>query len=57
MTIGRDGALIDLRIDNSSGWPLIDEAEMAAIRRAMPLPPVPAGMRGDPVVLVLPMNY
>ncbi len=57
VTIGRDGALIDLRIDNSSGWPLIDEAEMAAIRRAMPLPPVPAGMRGDPVVLVLPMNY
>ncbi len=57
VTINRDGGLVDLRIDNSSGWPLIDNAEMAAIRRAMPLPPVPAGMRGDPVVLVLPMNY
>ncbi len=57
VTIGRDGGLIDLRIDNSSGWPLIDNAELAAIRRALPLPPVPAGMRGDPVVLVLPMTY
>lgn len=57
VTINRDGGLIDLRLDRSSGWPLLDNAEMAAIRRAMPLPPVPAGMRGDPVVLVLPMNY
>lgn len=57
VTISRSGELLDLRLDRSSGWPLIDNAEMAAIRRAMPLPPVPAGMRGDPIVLVLPMNY
>ncbi len=57
VTINRAGELLDIRLDRSSGWPLIDNAEMAAIRRAMPLPPVPAGMRGDPVVLVLPMNY
>ncbi len=57
VTINRSGELLDIRLDRSSGWPLIDNAEMAAIRRAMPLPPVPAGMRGDPVVLVLPMNY
>lgn len=57
VTINRAGELLDIRLDRSSGWPLIDAAEMAAIRRAMPLPPVPDGMRGDPVVLVLPMNY
>lgn len=57
VTISRSGELLDIRLDRSSGWPLIDNAEMAAIRRAMPLPPVPAGMRGDPIVLVLPMNY
>ena len=57
VTISRAGELLDIRLDRSSGWPLIDSAEMAAIRRAMPLPPVPDGMRGDPVVLVLPMNY
>jgi protein TonB len=57
VTINRAGELLDIRLDRSSGWPLIDNAEMAAIRRAMPLPPVPTGMRGDPIVLVLPMNY
>ena len=57
VTINRSGELLDIRLDRSSGWPLIDNAEIAAIRRAMPLPPVPDGMRGDPVVLVLPMNY
>ena len=57
VTISRAGELLDIRLDRSSGWPLIDDAEMSAIRRAMPLPPVPAGMRGDPIVLVLPMNY
>lgn len=57
VTINRAGELLDIRLDRSSGWPLIDSAEIAAIRRAMPLPPVPDGMRGDPVVLVLPMNY
>jgi protein TonB len=57
VTINRAGELLDIRLDHSSGWPLIDNAEMAAIRRAMPFPPVPDGMRGDPVVLVLPMNY
>lgn len=57
VTINRSGELLDMRLDRSSGWPLLDNAEMAAIRRAMPLPPVPADMRGDPIVLVLPMNY
>ena len=57
VTINRAGGLVNLKIENSSGSSLIDNAEMDAIRRAMPLPPVPAGLPGDPVVLVLPMNY
>jgi periplasmic protein TonB len=57
VTINRDGQLIDVRIDRSSGWPAIDDAEITAIRQAMPLPPVPSGMPGDPIVLILPMNY
>lgn len=57
VTINRSGQLVDARIERSSGWPVIDAAELAAIRRAMPLPPVPNGMPGDPIVLILPMNY
>jgi len=57
VTIGRDGGLIDARIDSSSGWPAIDSAELDAIRKASPYPPVPTDMPGDPVILILRMNY
>jgi protein TonB len=57
VTLGRDGGLIDARIDTSSGWPLLDQAELEAIRRGAPFPPVPANMPGDPVILILRMNY
>ena len=57
VTITRDGGLIDVRIDTSSGVPVIDQAELEAIRKAAPFPPVPSDMPGDPVILVLPMTY
>lgn len=57
VTINRDGGLIDARIDTSSGWPVIDSAELDAIRKAAPFPPVPSDMPGDPVILILRMNY
>lgn len=57
VTIRRDGGLIDVRIDTSSGVPVIDQAELEAIRRAAPFPPVPSNMPGDPVILVLRMTY
>ena len=57
VTIARDGRLIDARIDSSSGSSALDAAELAAIRKASPFPPVPGDMPGDPVILVLPMNY
>ena len=57
VTISRDGGLVDARIDTSSGWPVIDSAELDAIRKAAPFPPVPSDMPGDPVILILRMNY
>jgi protein TonB len=57
VTISRDGRLIDARIDTSSGWPTIDSAELDAIRKAAPFPAVPNDMPGDPVILILRMNY
>lgn len=57
VTIGRDGGLIDVSIDSSSGRPALDAAELEAIRKAAPFPPVPAGMPGDPIILILRMTY
>ena len=37
--------------------PAIDAAELEAIRKAAPFPPVPSDMPGDPVILILRMNY
>ena len=51
VTINRDGRLIDVRIDTSSGVPVIDQAEVEAIRKAAPFPPVPSDMPGDPGAL------
>lgn len=45
--IGRDGRLIDVQVEQSSGWPAIDAAEMDTIRRAAPFPPFPLGMAGE----------
>jgi periplasmic protein TonB len=57
VTINRNGGLIDALIDTSSGVPVIDRAELEAIRKAAPFPPVPSDMPGDPVILVLRMTY
>ena len=57
VTIARDGGLIDVSIDSSSGRPNLDAAELDAIRKAAPFPQVPANMPGDPVILILRMTY
>jgi protein TonB len=57
LTLARDGRLMDVHIDSSSGVPSLDAAELAAIRKASPFPPLPAAMPGDPVILVLPITY
>lgn len=57
VTIARDGQLIDVRIDKSSGWPAIDASELETIRKSAPFPPVPSDMPGDPLILILPIHY
>lgn len=57
VTITRDGRLLDASVDRSSGWPVIDSAELATIRRSGKFPDVPDGMPGDPIVLILPVTY
>ena len=57
VTIARDGRLIDVKIDKSSGWPAIDASELETIRKSAPFPPVPRDMPGDPLILILPINY
>lgn len=57
VTITRDGRLLDASVDRSSGWPAIDSAELATVRRSGKFPDVPGSMPGDPIVLILPVTY
>lgn len=45
--IARDGRLIDVQVEQSSGWPAIDAAETDTVRRAAPFPSFPLGMAGE----------
>jgi protein TonB len=57
VTLARDGRVLDVSVAGSSGSPALDAAEVSAIRKGSPFPPLPAAMPGDPVILVLPITY
>lgn len=57
VTIARNGSVLNVSLESSSGRPALDAAELTAIRNGAPFPPVPAGMPGDPVILILRMTY
>ena len=57
VTVARNGAVLGVSIEQSSGSPALDAAELEAIRSAAPFPPLPASMPGDPIVLHLRMTY
>lgn len=56
-TFQRDGTVIAAAIVQGSGHAVLDQAALATLRRASPLPPPPAGMPGDPLTLTLPLQF
>lgn len=53
----RDGAVLDVWIDKSSGYPLLDKAAIKMIRDASPLPKPPPRYKGDTLTLVIPERF
>lgn len=53
----RDGTVLDAWIEKSSGYPLLDQAALAMIRAASPIPKVPDQYKGDTLTLVMPENF
>jgi len=45
--IAKDGQIEDIQFEKKSGNPYLDESALRAIKKANPLPPLPAGMEGD----------
>ncbi len=53
----RDGTLIDVWIDNSSGYPSLDQAALKMVRAASPFPVVPDQYQGDTFNVVIPESF
>lgn len=56
VTLARDGRLLALSVEQSSGQPSLDQAALDTFRRAEPLPPVP-DERPAPVELSFPVEF
>jgi periplasmic protein TonB len=56
-TIARDGKVTRVWIDQSTGSSLLDQASIATIRNASPVPPLPHDITGNSVDFFLPINY
>lgn len=56
VVVGRDGRVLDAWIDNSSGVAVLDDAALAALRRAEPLPSLPSSLPGA-IDLIVPLRY
>lgn len=56
-TIDRRGQLLSSRIHRSSGHAVLDEAALALLARAAPMPRLPEGMTMPTLTLTLPIDY
>lgn len=54
--LARDGSVSDLRISQSSGFPILDEAALQAVMQAVPLPAIPANLTA-PLQIDLPVDF
>ena len=55
--LDRKGGVSGVRVETGSGYPMLDQAALAVLSRAAPLPPPPREVGGETVELLLPMRY
>ena len=51
------GNVLDAQIEQSSGYPLLDDATLKMVHDASPLPKVPAAFKGDKLKIAIPANF
>lgn len=56
-TMDREGQVLSASIDQSSGHKLLDSEVLALIRRIQPLPKPPSDIPGDPIEVVVPVEF
>jgi protein TonB len=56
-TMDRQGRVLAYRLERSSGHAALDAEVLALIRRAEPLPPIPASVTASPLEVVVPVRF
>lgn len=56
-TVDRSGHVLSAKLVRSSGSPSLDEEAVAMVRRADPLPPMPADMPGSTATMTVPVTF
>jgi protein TonB len=56
-SIGRRGELLSARVAASSGEPMLDQAALAMLQRASPMPALPDDLGLDTLTLTVPVEY
>jgi protein TonB len=56
-SMARDGRVLDAALASSSHVPALDEEGVQLLYRASPLPPPPPEVRGDPIAMVVPVEF
>ena len=57
LTLDRSGHVLSVKLVRSSGSPSLDEEAVALVRRADPLPPMPADVAGNTITFTLPITF
>jgi len=53
----RDGKVLEAKIDKSAGSDALDQEALAALQRAQPLPTPPPEVPGNPLELIVPVDF
>jgi protein TonB len=56
-TLARDGTVLAVEVERSSGFPLIDQAVHDMLHRASPVPPVPGHYTGERLSIAIPVRF
>jgi len=55
--IGKDGKILNLSVSQSSGYKILDEAALEAVKEAGPYPPIPNELNTRFLKLKIPISY
>jgi protein TonB len=55
--VDRQGNVSNVRVGRASGHALLDEETLDTVRRGSPVPPPPAEIEGDPVEVMVPVEF